>query len=1815
MALDPNGYLKKRGIRLTSRDAEADPEAEDVPSGFDPDAYLAKDAGGFDPDAYLAKDAGGFDPDAYLAKDVGMVTRAIDLPRAASGGAWQSIGRGLQGLAEINRALSAPARSLLPDSIQEFFDSDTAGYLSGRKLADEAGRGAENLGNFVAPPQERENLGTDIAAGTGQVVAQMGMSAVSPGLAFGMMAGEGAEQQSRRAEAAGTSGTAGADTAIIAGALVSGLTEKIQLGHLMKSTPYLGKLAGMLPDSIKNKWFGKVLDPLSAGVGEGAQEIVEGLLHDTIEYATYNDDVEFLQGWEREASAGAGTGLVFRTLLNAVMPGRARVHAEPVLAKDLDANPSEEVAALYESVPEERNAKPDTVADPKPKPQRAGFSVPPLADGNEDLLNAIEGLGGVRSPALVKDAGGEYDGFGEVFTGLAKRLVKRDRNVDAIDQLIEPLAELGYRFESPSDLMEGVRKAVETRELVKQKVNQEQANGRWAELAMSGLRAKNQARAELSPQPAAEMRPGDVFKIAGKESKVVAVDGFTGEVTVETDEKLGGRQVLEPTDSVYVDKGSYRFGESYYQQNKAPAEELPFAARAEVEDWQSVEFRSIEEHAAMKPSDRWDARAALAEKQKLWRDRAEQLAPGVMKRFRLEFGSPEQLVEKGKVSMARLDGTQQAAYDSQERMLYLFDEYLTTRSEANSLVNLQHEMAHAHWDTLDADTQDNLAKQMDKEVSKKSGPLFRNGELRPGVAQGVVDENGAPGDLKEWYAERVAWSNHKWARERVGMKPGKVLPATEPGVIGKAAKAMRSMLERMQKFIGLHFGGDRLLKGYRDFLQNGAKWESEAPRSKVSPVVDPLAMPEPSFAERQMEAAPESSSTNQEAYVKRRTLRERFSQSPIGRTVRREFDRLNKGRVGQVFRREALTVGNLPEIAWRKIAERNQRVAAIMRDVDFSIHDLNTAVSKTYGSWKSLPKGLEKGLNDVLAGRSRGEGFPAKVQGPLLEMRRKIDLMSRRLLEEGFAEGELKGVIEDNIGVYLNRSYKRYDVKGWGDKVMQAKPGSELAKVREHARAYIQSEMRERMLGDLADAEYQVRKLEAEPLADGRSPAPEAPGEAVQVDTGAGVPAKPGRVTARDRRSPLYWEILDRLRADKDLQPKASEVEGWLEDLAGVNESLNSDFGAATSKLGKDLSMFRKRKDLDPRIRKLMGEYTDARINFGRTVSKVAQVVETHRLLTDLRNDGLRQGWLSTKKLGGSSAQFAAEGSKTLAPLNGLYAPKEIVEAFQEQFAGDHAGTGWKIWWGVNSWAKISKTVYSPMTQSRNVTANFGFMGANGYLNPKYARNVWEAVSTDLLKGSDQRRRDYVLRLTRLGVLGESVNANELREAFRLGGTSLGDGNLDKWTDGVFLKTIKGSARAAAKAYQLGDEMFRVYAFEHERAAWTRAMPEASAAEVDAIAAERVSNVLPTYSRIPKAIQRVRRLGLTGSFVSFSSEVVRTTYHSLRYAVTDLQSKNPVVRAMGARRLAGMTMVAGFGGATISAISRALAGVTDEEDEDLRASLPEWSENSNLIYLGKDGKGNYSIVDGSYLNVWNWPHRVVTGAMRGEDLEASIWGGLRELADPVFGEGLVSGALGEIWANKTMDGRELANPELPFLDRTWEKLSHFLKAVEPGVSAQARRVYRAANGYEDATGRKYDLSEEVNAIWSGARPLSVNVGKAYEFRSTKYTSRLSDANAIFWKVYYSKGSNVTDEDKQAAYDQANAARKQIFEEMSEYTHKVLRGGVDPRVVVLALHRANVSTEDTVRLIKGQYENWQPTDNPVKKQESQYRRLRGLGLVR
>lgn len=646
------------------------------------------------------------------------------------------------------------------------------------------------------------------------------------------------------------------------------------------------------------------------------------------------------------------------------------------------------------------------------------------------------------------------------------------------------------------------------------------------------------------------------------------------------------------------------------------------------------------------------------------------------------------------------------------------------------------------------------------------------------------------------------------------------------------------------------------------------------------------------------------------------------------------------------------------------------------------------------------------------------------------------------------------------------------------------------------------------------------------------------------------------------------------------------EVKGYVEYLLNkdtANESLYKE----PAKLGaKSLDVLKARKDLPIELRELMGEYLDPRVNYLRSVAKTAQILEANRFLRDVRRAGMGS-WLFPRPIVDASGSYvvplAPKGSESMAPLNGLYTTKEIAQAFASQMEAA-PGMALRAWLAVNGWAKVAKTVLSPVTQARNLFGNLGFVVANGHWRADAAADVWTALRAEFGRGDTPAARDYLARLARLGVVGESINAGELREALTDAGANLQ--GFEQWTDSRLMRIVKSPFKVAARLYQLNDEVFKIYSFENERRAWAKVDPTLRPEQLDTIAAARVRNTLPTYSLIPKAVQAVRRVGLTGSFLSFPSEIVRTGYHSIRYALADLASANPRQKVMGAKRLGGLIMVASLP-AAVSFTTRWLAGMDKDDEDDVRRFLPEWSENAALYFTSADGRGRFGMIDASYLDPWNYLKKPLTAALRGEDWQSSLANAGREAMDPFAGEGLVTKGIFDLARNQDDRGRMVFNPQAPFLDRTQEQLAHVWSVYEPGLITQARRIVKAANGEVSAGGRTYDLENELAAVVTGARRQDIDVAQSLLFRAKRFAGEKQGAELLFKEVRDRRGT-VTPKEIEEARDKMETARRALFEGFAEDVAAAQRLGVRSDAVMLSLMSAGMSPKEAARVVGGIY---------------------------
>lgn len=653
-----------------------------------------------------------------------------------------------------------------------------------------------------------------------------------------------------------------------------------------------------------------------------------------------------------------------------------------------------------------------------------------------------------------------------------------------------------------------------------------------------------------------------------------------------------------------------------------------------------------------------------------------------------------------------------------------------------------------------------------------------------------------------------------------------------------------------------------------------------------------------------------------------------------------------------------------------------------------------------------------------------------------------------------------------------------------------------------------------------------------------------------------------------------------------DLQE--SEIEGLIENLLYKAEDAPMRLIKGGRLGAKDLSTLKRRKDIAPEIRALWGEYEDPRVNYARSVTKMAHMIGNHQFLGEVREQGLGSFLFDRPVVRDGlefKAKLAAEGSEVMAPLNGLYTTPEIKRAFETTFGKDGAPEWLQAYYRVNGAIKYAKTVLSLQTHVRNTVGNLGFAVANGHWRASKLADAIGGVATKLGGVDDDAWRDYYRHMQELGVVDQSAHAGELRAALADAG-KVSDMEAFSPDTGIFQKAAEG----ATAAYRAEDDLWKIYAFENERARYGRALEGAAPEEIDRIAAEIVRDTYPTYSMIPQGVRRVRRAPVVGTFVSFPAEVFRVGKNTLRQVAKELA--DPRLRAIGAERLAGIA-AATVAVPSVAIASRHLVGITKDEEDDMRLFLPPWSENSSLVHLTKTEDGKYRYVDLSYTDPYSYLRKPVIAFMRGEDWEAGLMDAVGSAAEPFASEEIGFQHIVDILRNTKKDsGGRVFNPEAPVNEQAVDVLAHLWDAVEPGTISSAQRIASGLQGEVSLYGRSYNPKVEALAVMTGHRVSELDVRQAFSFRARELVDGVRDARSILTSTLSRAGHVGEDEVAHARQDTQHGLTG-LYGDLHAISSAAERAGVPRREILSMLNDAGLSQPDARLAYEGGVPSYEP----------------------
>ena len=618
------------------------------------------------------------------------------------------------------------------------------------------------------------------------------------------------------------------------------------------------------------------------------------------------------------------------------------------------------------------------------------------------------------------------------------------------------------------------------------------------------------------------------------------------------------------------------------------------------------------------------------------------------------------------------------------------------------------------------------------------------------------------------------------------------------------------------------------------------------------------------------------------------------------------------------------------------------------------------------------------------------------------------------------------------------------------------------------------------------------------------------------------------------------------------------------------------------SKLGaKDVSIITKRKDVPDIILELLGEYKDPKINFVRSASKMQYFIANHNFLMGLRRTGLDTFLFDKPTIneGGSyDAEIAGEATETMNPLNGLYTTEDFKQGLldaTDSFVGSEL---MRNIIRVNSMVKYGKTILSPTTQARNFMSASMFSIMNGHFNWSHMGKAFKAARADLFT-KDKEWREYLNKLTKIGVIHDNPYSGELRDAIK------DFTELDVYSKGP-AQNFRRVLDFFQRSYQVGDDFWKIIGYENEIALQKKT--GLSQEEAEKKAAFRIRNGYPTYSMVPRGIKAIRRWPLIGTFVSFPYEIVRTTKSQLDFIKEDMA--NPETKGLAARRALGFAVASSVAyGASIA--SMALMGLDADDDEAIRNQLPKWSRNSQLFYTGYDKDGLPTYLDLSYLDPYTYLKKPLSALLSGnnEGIDKKIGDALGEFLDPFIGADIAAGALGELVFNQKLEGGTIYNPEDQGFDKATDILNHIRKAVQPGMVSNMERTIKAIEGDISRSGKIYSLKDEGLA-WIGFRFGTLNIAQSMIYKGFGFKDKKTQSTRI---LNYTVGSasKVSESEINRAVRSMIKSRRKTYNDMNKLIIGAQKIGMKAMDIRQSLRAAGVSNEDISFLIAGRSPRW------------------------
>lgn len=686
-------------------------------------------------------------------------------------------------------------------------------------------------------------------------------------------------------------------------------------------------------------------------------------------------------------------------------------------------------------------------------------------------------------------------------------------------------------------------------------------------------------------------------------------------------------------------------------------------------------------------------------------------------------------------------------------------------------------------------------------------------------------------------------------------------------------------------------------------------------------------------------------------------------------------------------------------------------------------------------------------------------------------MRASIDALSKQIQDTIDPTSEMYGIIDGNMGIYLNRGYAAFKDAGWNESMFPKGKNTPL---------------------NFEESE--------------RSP----------------------------EMAAIYRQAIDYITSQYNMSPeeadaKLKEYARLSNDQKDPLQEMKGKMGTAVD------DMLKRRQDMPPELRAFFGEYTDPVQKFYHTMENMIKYAENKKFLMKLKDIGMNKIFFDKPSLDFNEEIAGTDTYSPMAGLYTTPEIADLLRGTDNSMKIELLRNIASYWKAFKTIGSIKTTIRNFQSNVLIQTANGRLFGNLISLKKGREGGGLSLAVKEMFRSPSEMNNELVaLGVINSGIskeLNESVSGF-VKSIYDDGIQTIKDAEsiIDKSK-----YIVKKTGAVASRVYEAMDNVWRIAGYMSELDDCKKMFPNMPDAEVKKLAAERFRETSVTYDKAPNIVKRLAASPFVGTFTTFASESIRLSITIPRMAIQDIvdgfKNNNSVQKRIGITRLLGFSStgmaLTGLGGFIASGLIKSVTGAEPpDEDEErvLYEGAPDYAKNNSRLITGSK-PGEMKAFELDFLNPWNLFYKAHNAYTRTDKYDPDKYPAIETawvLLEPFLGEEGIY-VISKQWQNNDNGrGGKIYDEMDPWSKQMSDAIPWAMRNVVPGIATFGYDVYNSVGVDPEYDKGQKTTGELIRSEFLGFKEQKINTLNSFSSKlqgnyTPKITDQLNEINNIEYK--------------------------------------------------------------------------------------------------